>query len=161
MTQPVATTTNSPPVPETPIIAQDGWAEQMGLRYLTVTESEVLAELPISPKHHQPMGIVHGGVYCSIVETVCSVGAFLHASKRGLFVVGVDNQTSFLKATRAGTLRASARPLSVGRRTQLWEANIHDEAGALIATGRVRLIAVEPASNLAGQRAGFAEPAPK
>lgn len=135
-------------------LAPGGWSALMELRFVSVGESEVVAELPVSDKHHQPMGIVHGGVYCSMVETVCSVGAHLHASKRGLMVVGVDNHTSFLKATRTGVLRASARPLSVGRRTQLWEANVHDEKGTLVSTGRVRLVCLEPDSNLAGRSAG-------
>jgi len=131
-----------------------GWVSQMDMHFVSIAESEVVAELTVSEKHYQPMGIVHGGVYCSMVETVCSVGAHLHASKLGLMVVGVDNQTSFLKATRTGNLRASARPLVTGRRTQLWEANIHDGEGKLIATGRVRLVCLEPTSNLAGQVAG-------
>ena len=131
-----------------------GFTQLIDLRFVSIAESEVVAELPVSPKHYQPMGIVHGGVYCSMIETVCSVGAHVHASKLGLMVVGVDNQTSFLKATRSGVLRASARPLAVGRRTQLWEASIQDEKNRLIATGRVRLICLEPEHNLAGQAAG-------
>jgi 1,4-dihydroxy-2-naphthoyl-CoA hydrolase len=78
----------------------------------------------------------------------------VHASKLGLTVVGVDNQTSFLKATRSGTLRATARPLAVGRRTQLWEANIHDENNKLLSTGRVRLICLPLEQDLAGKSAG-------
>jgi 1,4-dihydroxy-2-naphthoyl-CoA hydrolase len=134
-------------------IVPTGWTQQMDLRFISIAEGEVVAELSVSEKHYQPMGIVHGGVYCRMVETVCSVGAHVHAGKRGLMVVGVDNQTSFLKATRTGVLRASARPLSVGRRTQLWEANVHDERSTLVATGRVRLVCLEPDSNLAGQAA--------
>jgi len=132
----------------------DGWAQANDLTVVSATESEVIAELTISSKHHQPMGIVHGGVYCGIVETVCSIGGFVNASKRGNFVVGVDNHTSFLKATRAGVLRAVARPLAVGRRTQLWEAEVRDQKGTLVATGRVRLISVEPEANLGGAPAG-------
>lgn len=146
-----------PPAPSTGVVPM-GWTQQMDLRFVSIAEDEVVAELAVTDKHYQPMGIVHGGVYCSMVETVCSVGAYVHASKRGLMVVGVDNQTSFLKATRTGTLRASARPLSAGRRTQLWEANIHDDKGALVSTGRVRLICLEPDSNLAGQTAGTLSP---
>jgi 1,4-dihydroxy-2-naphthoyl-CoA hydrolase len=127
-----------------------GWSQANDLTLVAVSDTEVIAELTISSKHHQPMGIVHGGVYCGIVETVCSVGGYMNASKHGNFVVGVDNHTSFLKATRAGILRAVARPLSVGRRTQLWEAEVRDESGALVATGRVRLISVEAGANLAG-----------
>lgn len=123
------------------------------LSLVSVSEREVVAELPVSSKHHQPMGIVHGGVYCAIVETVCSVGAFTHASKHGNYVVGVDNQTSFLKATRTGTLRAVARPISIGRRTQLWEAEVRNQDGELVASGRVRLLAIEAGASLGGAAA--------
>jgi 1,4-dihydroxy-2-naphthoyl-CoA hydrolase len=135
-------------------IAPQGFMQLIDLRFVSVSESEIVAELPVSDKHYQPMGIVHGGVYCSMVETVCSVGGHVHASKNDMTVVGVDNQTSFLKATRSGTLRATARPLAVGRRTQLWEANIHDEKGTLLSTGRVRLICLPLEQNLAGKAAG-------
>jgi 1,4-dihydroxy-2-naphthoyl-CoA hydrolase len=129
---------------------QGGLGQLLDLNLVTITEQEVVAELVVSAKHHQPMGIVHGGVYCALVETVCSVGAFVHASKRSRSVVGVDNQTSFLKATRTGTLRAVGKPLSIGGRTQLWEANIFNEEGALVSTGRVRLLALEAGAPLAG-----------
>jgi uncharacterized protein (TIGR00369 family) len=69
------------------------------------------------------------------------------------FIVGADNHTSFLKATRSGTLRAVARPLSVGKRTQLWETNIENEQGELVATGRVRLMVVAAGKMLAGEPA--------
>ena len=133
---------------------QGGLTQLIDLNIITITEEEVVAELAVSPKHYQPMGIVHGGVYCAMVESVCSIGAFVHANKRGNYVVGVDNQTSFLKATRTGTLRAVGKPLNVGKRTQLWEANIYNEQGALVSTGRVRLIALEAGAPLAGAAAG-------
>jgi 1,4-dihydroxy-2-naphthoyl-CoA hydrolase len=151
MTQPSDEPTSAPPAGLHPNPEPTGLLKLLGLRMLTITESEVTAELPVHPSHHQPMGIVHGGVYCSIVETVCSIGAYVHSSKRGLLVVGVDNQTSFLKATRSGTLRAVGRPLSIGRTTHLWEANIYNEQDVLVSTGRVRLLCVQPEANLGGQ----------
>lgn len=132
-----------------------GLMKLMGMTVVSMNEREVVAELVVTPAHHQPMGIVHGGVYCALVETVCSVGGHLHASKRGLTVVGVDNQTSFLKATRSGVLTVRGTPLSAGRRTQLWQADIRDGNDALVATGRVRLVCIEPDARLAG---GSAKP---
>jgi len=123
----------------------------LGLQITRIEEGEVEAELVVGPQHHQPMGIVHGGVYCAIVETICSMGGFVYASKRGNTVVGLDNQTSFLKATRAGRLRALAKPLTAGARTQLWEAEIRNEAGELVATGRVRLLCIDGSAKIAGE----------
>jgi 1,4-dihydroxy-2-naphthoyl-CoA hydrolase len=127
-----------------------GFVKHIGLTLVSATAQEVVGELTVNESHYQPMGIVHGGVYCAMVETVCSVGAHLAAVAKGRTVVGVDNQTSFLKATRTGVLRITARPLVVGGRTQLWEANVKDEGGALVATGRVRLMCLELTAKVAG-----------
>jgi len=130
-----------------------GWNRELGLDFIAASADEVIADMVATEKHQQPMGIIHGGVYCAVVETVCSLGGSLAAQRYGKLVVGVDNHTSFLKATRTGRLRATARPLVRGRRTQLWEATVHNEEGELVATGRVRLICIEAGSSLAGEKA--------
>jgi 1,4-dihydroxy-2-naphthoyl-CoA hydrolase len=132
----------------------EGWNQAMGLRFVRATPSEVIAELEIGPRHLQPHGIVHGGVYSGMVETVASIGAALHAMQQGNSVVGLENHTSFLHAVREGALRVTARPLTRGRRTQVWEATVVDAAGRVAATGRVRLLCLEPDTALAGKRAG-------
>jgi 1,4-dihydroxy-2-naphthoyl-CoA hydrolase len=116
-----------------------GWSGAMGLVITHMDPNEVVAEWTVGPQHLQPFGIVHGGVHSGVVETVCSVGAAINAAPQGQTVVGVENHTSFLRAVREGKLRAVAKPLHVGKRAQLWEANITDEEGRLVATGRVRL----------------------
>jgi 1,4-dihydroxy-2-naphthoyl-CoA hydrolase len=119
-----------------------GWAELLGLEILRATATEVLAEWSIAARHLQPHGIVHGGVYASVVESCCSVGAML-AAPPGKHVVGVENHTSFLRPVREGRLRARAVPLHAGARAQLWECSIRDEGERLIATGRVRVFCVD------------------
>lgn len=101
-------------------------------------------EWEVGPQHHQPMGIVHGGVYCAAIESVCSIGATIDASERfGRRAVGLENHTSFIRAVRSGKLRAVATPVTRGRNTQVWEAKVTNEAGELLATGRVRLYCLE------------------
>ena len=95
------------------------------------------------PEHHQPMGIVHGAVYTGAVETAASVGATASVYHLGQFAVGVDNFTDFVRPVRQGRLRVVARAAQQGRTLQLWEVDITDEAGKLVAKGRVRL-AVRP-----------------
>ena len=129
----------------------DGWNAAMGLRFVRATASEVTAELRIGPVHRQPYGLVHGGVYAGIIETVTSVGAALHAMSRGQSVVGLENSTSFLHAAREGVLRVTARPLSRGRKTQVWEGTVTDETERVVATGRVRLICLDAGAAVAGE----------
>ena len=129
-----------------------GWNEAMGLMFVVATKDEIVAELTIGPQHLQPYGIVHGGVYAGIIETACSTGAALFALANGSAVVGLENATSFLHATRTGKLRVTAKPLTRGRRTQVWEATVHNDDGKAAAAGRVRLLCLEPGSTLAGTR---------
>ena len=117
----------------------------MGLDLLTITAQEVVIEWTVDDRHLQPFGIVHGGVHSGVVETACSLGAGTVAAARGQFVMGIENHTSFLRAVRGGRLRATAKPIHVGQRAQLWEATIVDEEQRVIATGRVRLFCQDAA----------------
>ena len=134
--------------------SRDGWNTAMGLRFVRATADEVVAELEIGPQHRQPYGIVHGGVHSGVIETIASVGAALYAMPQGQGAVGLENHTSFLHAVREGVLRATARPLTRGRRTQVWEGEIRDAAGKLVATGRVRLLGLDPDTQLGGSTVG-------
>jgi uncharacterized protein (TIGR00369 family) len=130
-----------------------GWNTAMGLRFTRATPDECIGELVVAPHHLQPYGIVHGGVHCGIIEAACSTGAAIVALGRGQSVVGLENATSFITAVRAGTLTVTAKPVTRGRRTQLWEAIVTNEEGRTCATGRVRLICLDSGSDLAGKPA--------
>jgi uncharacterized protein (TIGR00369 family) len=95
------------------------------------------------PEHHQPMGIVHGAVYTGAVETAASVGATASVYHLGQFAVGVDNFTDFARPVTQGRLQVEARAAQQGKTLQLWDVAITDEAGKLVAKGRVRL-AIRP-----------------
>jgi 1,4-dihydroxy-2-naphthoyl-CoA hydrolase len=129
-----------------------GFNRAMGLVFLRASPDAVAAELEVGPQHLQAYGIVHGGVYSGIIETVCSVGAALHAAQNGSAVVGLENHTSFLHACRSGRLRVEATPLSRGRRSQVWEGTVLDDNGRRVATGRVRLICLDGDGELAGEK---------
>jgi uncharacterized protein (TIGR00369 family) len=120
-----------------------GWAREMGLTILSATADEVTCEWEVGQKHLQDYGIVHGGVHCGVIETIASIGAAVVAMPRGQRVVGLENSTSFIRAVRSGRLRATARPVTRGRTTQVWEASIRDEQGQLVAQGRVRLLCLD------------------
>jgi 1,4-dihydroxy-2-naphthoyl-CoA hydrolase len=132
----------------------EGWDSAMGLRIVRASRDEVVAEYVVGQRHHQAYGIVHGGVHCTAVETVCSTGAGLDALARGQSVVGLENHTSFVRAVREGTVTIRATPVTRGRRTQLWEAVARDEQGRIVSTGRVRLLCLDPDTELAGETVG-------
>ena len=142
---------STPQLPWPPVT---GWDRTMGLRIVRASRDEVVAEYDVDARHHQPYGIVHGGVHCTAVETVCSTGAGLDAMARGQSVVGVENHTSFVRAVRAGTVTVRATPITRGRRSQLWEAVARDADGRVVSTGRVRLLCLDAGSELAGETVG-------
>ena len=101
--------------------------------------TRVRGHIDAGPEHHQPMGIVHGALYTGAIETAASVGAFLAVTGSGQFAVGVDNLTDFVRPVKEGRLEVDARAASQGRTLQLWEVDITDDRGRLVARGRVRL----------------------
>ncbi len=125
-----------------------GWTREMGISILKATPDEVTCEWEVTEKHHQPDGIVHGGVHCGVVETLASIGAAVVAMPRGQRVVGLENHTSFIRAVRSGKLTGTARPVTRGRTTQVWDAWIRDRDGSLVAQGRVRLLCLDQARSL-------------
>lgn len=110
----------------------------LGFRYVETSGDRVVITWRITPELHQPFGIVHGGVYCAAVESAASIGAALWFGERGS-VVGVANQTDFLRAVSEGEVTATATPVHRGRSQQLWSVEIADEQQRLLARGQVRL----------------------
>jgi uncharacterized protein (TIGR00369 family) len=104
--------------------------------------------VPVTSKLLQPQGIVHGGVYCSMVETLGSVAGAIWLGGRG-HVVGVSNQTDFLRAARSGTLHGESTPIHRGRTQQLWQVLISDDDGRTLARGQVRLANISSVDDLA------------
>ncbi|KUI03536.1 esterase [Mycolicibacterium acapulense] len=117
-----------------------GFDTELGLTYLELGPDGGRAQLTVTDKLLQPYGIVHGGVYCSVVESLASVSAAVWlADNGGGNVVGVNNNTDFLRAISSGTVTAVSTPIHRGRRQQLWQITITAEDDKLVARGQVRL----------------------
>ncbi|WP_201754204.1 PaaI family thioesterase [Micromonospora rubida] len=115
-----------------------GFVALLGLEFDEASGDRVVIRWRVRPELHQPHGIQHGGVYCAVVETAASIGGSLWLGERGR-VVGVSNQTDFLRAVRDGELTAVGTPVHRGRSQQLWQVEISDDAGRLVSRGQVRL----------------------
>ncbi|KAJ1684519.1 hypothetical protein LUZ63_020274 [Rhynchospora breviuscula] len=115
------------------------FVRHLGLTFTEVSGDRVVATWQALPKLHQPYGIVHGGVHCSVFETLASVGGATWFAERGQ-VVGVNNSTDFLRAVREGALTSTAVPVHRGRLQQLWRIEtVTDADGKVVAQGQVRL----------------------
>ncbi len=111
----------------------------MGFTTTEVSGTRVTGTAELGPEHHTPWGVVHGGVYCAIVETAASVGASTAVREQGQFSVGVNNSTDFIRSMTTGRVDVIAEPVQQGRTQQLWQVTLTREDGKLVAQGRVRL----------------------
>lgn len=126
-----------------PLPASPGGLDRLiGLRLTRADGERVDAEIAVTEDLLQGHGIVHGGVYCAIIETTASVGASV---RLGLTerVVGISNRTNFRRATTSGTLTVVAEFAAEDDPRQLWSAVIHDDQGRLVADGQVHLMRLE------------------
>jgi uncharacterized protein (TIGR00369 family) len=114
-----------------------------GLDVLELSEDVARAQVQVADHHKQPMGLVHGGVFASIAESITSGATARAVFPRGEMAQGMSNQTSFLRPIFGGTIHATARPRHKGRTTWVWEVDITDDEGRLCALVRMT-IAVRP-----------------
>ena len=115
-----------------------------GLVIDEVQGAHVTGWIDLSADHHQPWGLVHGGVYTTAIESAASVGASTAAAEHGLVAVGVNNNTNFLRSMTDGRVTVDARAIQQGRTQQLWEVRVTDDRDRLIAIGQVRLQNITP-----------------
>ncbi|QTI67341.1 PaaI family thioesterase [Gordonia sp. L191] len=122
-----------------------GLDSELGTVIESVTIDGLVATLELGPKHHQPFGIVHGGVYCAVAESAASMSGFFWLQETGIggTAVGVNNNTDFLRSISTGTITARTSPIHRGRRQQLWAVEIFDDQDRMVSRSQVRLQNIE------------------
>ena len=111
-----------------------------GLIIDEVTSTSVRGHADLGADHHTPWGVVHGGVYTTLVESAGSIGASHAVSDRGEFAVGIHNATDFLRPTTGACVAVEGTALHQGRTQQLWEVIITDTSSdKVLARGQLRL----------------------
>lgn len=112
----------------------------LDLRFDELTPTRVSGSIAADERHHQPWGLVHGGLYTAAIETFATTGAYEAVKDRGQQAVGVANATDFVRPHRIGRLAVVAAAIHQGRTQQLWQVEIRRSAdGQLVARGQVRL----------------------
>ena len=117
----------------------------LGFELVNASADGARLRFVVNADHHQPYGIMHGGVHCAAVESAASLAAALWLGGRGR-VVGVSNRTDFIRPVTEGVLTASSSPIDRTEFQQLWQVEIRDGAGRLVARGEVRLQALPEAA---------------
>ena len=115
----------------------------LGFELIEAGEEVARGRFAVTDRVRQPMGIVHGGAYAAMAETLASAATYMQVAGDGNIAVGQSNHTSFLRPVTTGTVHAEARRRHRGRTTWLWEADFSDDEGRLCALARVT-IAVRP-----------------
>jgi 1,4-dihydroxy-2-naphthoyl-CoA hydrolase len=126
------------PIPDLAALQDLGpFANTIGLTVTAASADELTASWTVSEGLLQPYGLLHGGVHCSVVETLASMAAAVWLGPSGQ-VVGTTNTTDFFRASRTGDrLSSTARPLHRGRSRQVWRVETVDDQGRLVAAGQV------------------------
>jgi 1,4-dihydroxy-2-naphthoyl-CoA hydrolase len=124
-------------------------ADTLGIKLLELTKERVVATMPVDERTRQPFGILHGGASVALAETVASLAATMNADLERFSVVGIEINANHLRAKRDGVVTGTARPIHIGRSTQVWEVRIVDEEQRPICVSRCTL-AVVPKSPAAG-----------
>lgn len=113
----------------------------LGIQVTEATPDRVVAQMEVTPRHHQPFGFLHGGASVALAETVASIGAYL-AAPEGHTSFGLEINANHLRSVRSGKVTAIATPLHKGRTTHVWNIEIRDEQSRLVCVSRCTLAIV-------------------
>lgn len=120
-------------------IGRENMAGTLGIQITEIGEDYIVGTMPVGPRVHQPFGILHGGASVVLAETLGSIAGMLTLNPETHNAVGLEINANHLKSVRSGIVTATARPLHVGRTTQVWEIKIRDEESALVCVSRITL----------------------
>jgi len=133
----------SPPPTEPTDFAPSGFAEEIGVEWIEFDPENARGRIAVDKRHLQPNGVVHGGVYASLAESLASAATYRAVMDDGNVAFGMANSTSFLRPITAGHVNAVARARQRGRTTWVWDVELSDDDGNICALSRMT-IAVRP-----------------
>ena len=117
--------------------------DYVGIELLEVGPDFLKGRMPVDRRTHQPYGIMHGGASCVLAETLASLAGNYCLNQAEHYCVGIEINTSHIKSIRSGFVIGVAKPLHLGRSTQVWEIPIRDESENLISMTRLRLAVLD------------------
>lgn len=117
--------------------------DALGIEFIHIEKAKLVATMPVTENTRQPYGLLHGGASAALAETVASVAGWLNVNPEVNSVVGMELSINHLRPTKEGKVEATGVPLHLGRKTQLWDIRILNEAGKLAAISRCSLAVIE------------------
>jgi 1,4-dihydroxy-2-naphthoyl-CoA hydrolase len=114
-----------------------GFADEIGVEWIDFDPERARARIAVEPRHLQPGGIVHGGVYAALAESICSAATYLAVRENDMVALGMANSTTFLRPISEGHVNAVARARQQGRTTWVWDCELSDDEGRVCALVRM------------------------
>ncbi|MGV3569524.1 MAG: hotdog fold thioesterase [Ramlibacter sp.] len=112
--------------------------EHLGMEFLEVGDDFIRGRIPVDARTQQPYGVIHGGVNVVLAETLGSCGA-VYCLPPGQRAVGLDINANHLRGVSSGWVTGTARPVHIGRTTQVWHIDMHNDAGELTCVSRITM----------------------
>ncbi len=117
--------------------------EHIGIEYTDMGEDFIAAKMPVDKRTHQPMGLLHGGASVVLAETLGSVAATMCINNDKQYCVGLEINANHIRGVRAGYVYGITKPLHIGRKTQVWEIKITNDAGKLVCVSRITMAVLD------------------
>jgi 1,4-dihydroxy-2-naphthoyl-CoA hydrolase len=130
---------------KSPFNLQNTVMNTLGIEIVEYTPERVVATMPVTPKTHQPFGIMHGGVSVVIAETVASAGSYQFIDPKTQQAVGLEINANHIRSQRDGIVKAIGTPVHIGRATIIWDIRIYNEEEKLVCISRCTMMVI-PAS---------------
>lgn len=119
-------------------------AEALGMELLEISSGKVVMTMPVDPRTHQPLGLLHGGASVALAETAASIGGWYLVMNEGKAVVGQEINANHLRSVRSGKVKAVAEVIHQGKTSQVWQIKIYDEAERIVCISRCTLAVILP-----------------
>ena len=123
--------------------SKNSMVEHLGIIYTDVGKKHISAKMPVDHRTHQPMGLLHGGASVALAETLGSVAAPFSVDHQKYSCVGIEINANHVKSVTEGWVAGTAKPLHLGKSTQIWEITINNESGELVCISRLTLAVIE------------------
>jgi 1,4-dihydroxy-2-naphthoyl-CoA hydrolase len=126
--------------------SQDTLISQLGIEFIEAGDDYVTARMPVDARTHQPAHVLHGGASVALAETLASWAGTFVVDREKNYCVGLEINANHVRPAASGWVLGTARPIHLGRSTQIWEVRIVDEADRLICVSRVTMAVLATAS---------------
>lgn len=117
--------------------------DHLGIEITEVGNDYLCGKMPVDPRTHQPMGLLHGGASVALAESLASMGAALQVDLTKKACVGLEINANHLRGVREGWVYGKASAIHIGRSTQVWETRVTDEQGKLVCLSRMTVAVID------------------